>query len=60
MAVRKRLMKAVFFFKEESSEGFVGKRSGPFLAPSLAIEVLLIYLPLSPAHALRLRSRSWP
>ena len=49
MAVRKRLMKAVFFFREESSEGFVGKISGPLSAPSFAIEAVLdIYLCLLP------------
>ena len=44
IAVRRRLMKAVFFFSDESSEGFVGSTSDHYMSQKEAISEQTVML----------------
>ena len=59
MAVRNRFMKAVFFFRDESKEVLTVKRSTEMSSGSVFDEVKQ-NIPISPAQALELMSRSSP
>lgn len=60
IAVRRRLMNAVFFFSEESRDPLVRKTSGHASTLYRTTARVGAYLPFSPAHVLRLMSRSSP
>lgn len=59
MAVRRRLMNAVFFFREESRELLTAKTSVGYEREILG-EAGKVGAPFSPAQARALRSRSSP
>ena len=59
MAVRRRFMKAVFFFKEASRESLTGKMSAK-CEYSWTHSVSGGGVPVSPAQAFALRSRNSP